>query len=383
MKLKIEVETVTFIRFVLVVIGFGLIAFAVYSARTALIMVAVALFLALALNTPVHSLTKYLPKKSRLLSTALAFLMIVVFLVGFFTLVVPPIIEQSAHVARQLPQMIEDGQDQISGVNEFIERHGLQSHVDDVVAEVQNQSSQWASSLGANIISGIGSVVSFLIATVLVLVMTFLMLLEGPAWINRIWSIYRDKDLLKRHKNLANNMYDVLRGYVTGQLGVALVAGIATALAVYALAWIFPNVPASLGLPAFAIATLFSLIPMFGATISGVLIAVLLALNDLSAGLIFGIYFIIYQQVESNFVSPKIQSRTIQLSALVVLVAATVGTYVGGIAGAIISVPIAGWAKVLIEDWLAHRPKHPPKSAAANVKSVVKKAISPKKVDKT
>ena len=165
-------------------------------------------------------------------------------------------------------------------------------------------------------------------------------------------------------------------------MSVALVGGIATAISVYILAWVFPSVPASLGLPAFAIATLLSLVPMFGATISGVLIAILIGLNDISAGLIFGIFFIIYQQVESNFISPKIQSKTIQLSALVILIAATVGTYVAGIAGAIISVPIAGWSKVLIEDWLAYRPGKAQKTATANVKTVLKKAIPSKKVSK-
>ncbi len=372
MKVKIDVETATFVRFVLVVLGFGLAAVAVYNARTALTIVGVAIFLALALNAPVHALTKYLPKKSRLLSTMVAFLAIVVFLGGFVTLVVPPIIEQSAHVARQLPEMVEGAQDQVSGVNDFIERHGLQDQVDNIVSEVQDQSSDWASGLGTNIISGIESVVTFLIATVIVLVMTFLMLLEGPIWIRKFWGTYRNKELLNRHQNLASRMYDVLRGYVNGQLGVALVGGIATAIFVYILAWTFPAVPASLGLPAFAIATLLSLVPMFGATISGVLIAVLIGLNDISAGLIFGVYFIIYQQVESNYISPKIQSKTIQLTALIVLVAATIGTYALGIAGAIISVPIAGWIKVLIEDWLAHRPV---KSAKHGVTSSLKDAL--------
>lgn len=380
MKLKIEIETVTFVRFVLVVLGFGVAAFAIYNARTALIIVATALFLAFALNAPVHALTKYLPKKSRLFSTILAFLAIVAVIGGFITLVVPPIIEQSASVARQLPEMVEGGQDQIAGVNEFIERHGLQDQVDDAVTAVQDQSSQWASTLGSNLISGIESVVLFIAATIIVLVMTFLMLLEGPAWLKRFWGLYRDKELLNRHQKLADKMYGVLKGYVSGQLGVALVGGLATALCVYILAWAFPNVPASLGLPAFAIATLLSLVPMFGATISGILIAVLIGLNDISAGLIFGVYFIIYQQVESNYISPKIQSRTIQLTALVVLVAATIGTYVAGITGAIISVPIAGWIKVLIEDWLEHRSPKPPakQGVTASLKEVIKKTASKK-----
>ena len=53
MKVKIEIDTKTFVRFWLVVIGLGLAGFALYSARTALLIIGSALFLALALETPV------------------------------------------------------------------------------------------------------------------------------------------------------------------------------------------------------------------------------------------------------------------------------------------------------------------------------------------
>ena len=65
MKVKVEIDTQTFIRFWLVVIGFALAAFAIYSARTALVILGTALFLAIALNAPVSYLAKYLPGRSR------------------------------------------------------------------------------------------------------------------------------------------------------------------------------------------------------------------------------------------------------------------------------------------------------------------------------
>ena len=59
-----------------------------------------------------------------------------------------------------------------------------------------------------------------------------------------------------------------------------------------------------------------------------------------------------YQQLENNIISPRIQSKRIELSPLAVLAAVTVGLYVFGIAGGIISIPIAGCIKVLIESYL-------------------------------
>ena len=80
MKVRIEIDTKTFIRFWLVVFWFALFALALYSARTALLILGIAFFLALALNEPVNWLVQKLPNRSRTLSTAIAFTMVVVVL---------------------------------------------------------------------------------------------------------------------------------------------------------------------------------------------------------------------------------------------------------------------------------------------------------------
>jgi predicted PurR-regulated permease PerM len=147
-------------------------------------------------------------------------------------------------------------------------------------------------------------------------------------------------------------MYTVVTGYVTGQLIVSGIGATLAGLVVFILSLIVPNVPSNLALPTVAIAFTLSLIPMFGATISGIIISLLLLLNNVSAGIIFAIYFIVYQQIENNFISPTIQSKKLELSALTVLVSVTIGLYVFGLAGGIISIPIAGCVKILLDDYL-------------------------------
>lgn len=80
MKVKIEIDTITFVRFWLVVIGFGLAGLLIWNARTALVIIGAAAFLALALNGPVSWLANKLPNRSRTLSTAIAFIVIVAIL---------------------------------------------------------------------------------------------------------------------------------------------------------------------------------------------------------------------------------------------------------------------------------------------------------------
>lgn len=351
MKVRIEIDTQTFVRFWLVVIGFALAGVLLWNARTALIILGVAFFLALALNGPVARLARLLPGKSRVGGTALAFTAVVATLGLFVVLVVPPIIKQSVKFAETIPQLVNNAQKRSSGLNAFVDRYNLEPQIDNAVQSVQENVSGWAASIGKNVLSGLTSLASFLAAVLLVLVLTFLMLVEGPEWVKRLWGVYRDQERMEYHRRLAEKMYGVVTSYITGQLTVSSIGALAAGLVVFVLSF-FTDVPANMAMPIIALTFILSLVPMFGATIAGVLATVLLGLNDLTAAIIYVIYFVIYQQVENNFISPAIQSRSIDLSALVVLAAATVGLYMFGIAGGIIAIPIAGCLKVLLQDYL-------------------------------
>ena len=350
MKVRIEIDTKTFVRFWLVVIGFGLAGLAIYSARTALMIIGAAFFLAVVLSNPVNKLAQKMPGKSRIGGTAVAFVMIVAFIGGFMGLIVPPMVEQTVKVADRVPYLVDSAQDNWYIVNDVIEKYHLQSQVDTAVENVKHKASEWAANIGTSVVSSVSSLFSMLAALFLTLVLSFLMLIEGPRWVRLLWGIYEDDMKRKSHMKLMERMHSVVSGYVTGQLAVSGVGALASGMVVFCLHFAFPEVAMSLALPTMAIAFVFSLIPMFGATIAGILIALLLAFSDVTASIIFVVYFIVYQQIENNFIAPVIQSKTVELSALAILTAVTIGLYVFGLAGGIISIPIAGCIKVLLED---------------------------------
>lgn len=371
MKVKIEIDTRTFVRFWLVVIGFAFAILAIYSARTALIIIGVAFFLALALNAPVSYLAKHLPGRSRVGGTAIAYVLVVVLLGAFVFLVMPPIVEQTAKFVGTIPQLVDSASNQWKGFGGFVDKYHLQPQVDSAINSIKDNATSWAASAGQNVLSGLGSLLSLIVSGFLVLVLSFLMLIEAPMWLRRIWGVYNDQDRMERHRHLLGRMYNVVTGYITGQLTVSAIGAALSGIVVFILSLFF-NVPANLALPTVAIAFTLSLIPMFGATIAGVLISLLLLFNDAGAGVIFVIYFILYQQVENNFISPTIQSKKVELSALAVLASVTIGLYVFGLAGGIISIPIAGCIKVLLEDHLA-RAKQNRKESEKPLAKLVKK----------
>lgn len=351
MKTRIEIDTNTFVRFWLVLIGFAAALLAIYSARTALVMLLLAFFFALALNIPVNYVVRHLPGKSRVLGTAVAYVAVVAALAAFILLAVPPIIEQTGKFIQTVPGLSAKLIDQWGGLGGLIDEYHLQPQIDRAVNSAQNSASEWATNAGTNIIQGAGSVIAFAASTVFVLVLTFLMLVEGPIWLDRVWGLYTDEARMKRHRHLADQMYRVVTGFVTGQLSVAAIGAILSGAVVFILSLFF-SIPANLALPTIAITFTLSLIPMFGATLAGLLIALLLAFNSVSAAIAYIIYFFVYQQVENNFISPVIQARRLELSALTVLVAVTVGFYTLGILGSLISIPIAGSIKVLLSNYL-------------------------------
>ncbi len=361
MKVKIEIDTRTFVRFWLVVISFAVVAIALYSARTALVIIGTAFFLALALNPPVNRLARILPGKSRVAGTALAYVAVIALLGAFVFLVVPPIVQQTAKVAETIPTLVNGATEQYNGLNSFVDHYKLRPQVDGALESIKNSATTVAQTVGTNLVSAIGSFFSTVTATLLILVLAFLMLIEGPAWMRRIWAVYNDQERMEYHRVILQRMYSVVTGYVTGQLTVSAIAGVVAGVVVFVLSFIF-NVPANFAIPTAAIVFVLSLIPMFGAMIGAVLVGLILVFNDPTAALVFLIFFIVYQQVEANFISPKIQSKRIDLSALAILGSVTVGIYLFGIAGGIISIPIAGSIKILIEEYFKRAKRNRTKS---------------------
>jgi predicted PurR-regulated permease PerM len=372
MKVKVDIDTKVFIRFVLVVLGFGLALMAIYKTRSALVLLGMSLFLALALNPPVSKISKQMPGNSRVGATAIAYLVVIALLGGFLVLVVPPVIEQSAKFANTVPELIDEASENRYVFDDFIQRYGLEETVDDAIAGAKGQATSVAANLGNILVGGVGSLLSGITNLVFVLVLTFLMLIEGPLWMRKAWGLYEDSAQLERHRALVHRMYRVVTGFVNGQLAVAAIAAVSTLIVLLTLSTTL-NLPANLAVPLAVIIFFTGMIPMIGATIGAVLVSLVLLFNSPMAALIFIIFFVIYQQIENNFISPTIQSKNVELSALTILAAILIGVTLGGLLGGIVAIPIAGCIRVLLLDQLENARKKRLLENENPVKKLIKK----------
>jgi predicted PurR-regulated permease PerM len=217
-----------------------------------------------------------------------------------------------------------------------------------------------SSQFGSGALAGVSAASSFLTGFVLFIVVLFFFLKDG----DRIWAfLLRPLNRVRqeRGRRIGHVGVKVLGGYVRGTAFIALVdsIGIGVGLAIV-------GVP--LALPLAVIVFFGAFIPLIGAVAAGILAAlVALFTNGLTAAVIVVLIVVAVNQVEGNFLQPVVQGNSLKLHPLVVLVALTVGTILGGIVGAAISVPIAavGWA--IIKAWNAPEPAPAAQAAAPSL----------------
>ena len=178
------------------------------------------------------------------------------------------------------------------------------------------------------------------------------MLLEGPAWVERIYGLM-PTEKQPRWRKVGGDIYRTVGGYVTGNLAISFVAAV-----------ISTGVLLGLGVP-YAVALgllvgLLDLIPLAGATIAAILVSAVGFTHSTTAGIVLVCFFVVYQQFENHVLQPLVYGRTVQLSPLVVLMAVLIGAELAGIIGALGAIPVAGAIQVIFLDWLEHRKSPPP-----------------------
>ncbi|MBO4854839.1 AI-2E family transporter [Candidatus Saccharibacteria bacterium] len=349
---KVQIDTKTFIRFWLVIIGFVAAGYLLVKASAGLLIIGCALFFALAIKPLVNKLANLFPSKSRNLPIAIAYIIVVGFICGFVAIVVPTIISETAKFASNLPNIIDGATNNLTFIDDIGESLHIQNFREETIKAVRDFSQGFVKldNVGSTLTNSITAVGSALATIILALVLAFFMLTEGPRITKKFWNSLGNSRPTKKAEHVVARLSSTISTYVSSAITVALINACATMIAVFAISLILGLNP-GLALPFGLITGVFSLIPMFGSFIGGAIVALLLGFSQVGAGVTFIIYTIVYLQIESNVISPKVQGKGMKLPALAILSAVTIGVYTFGLIGAIISIPIAGCIRVLIEEY--------------------------------
>lgn len=349
---KVDVDTRTFIRFWLVILGMGLLALFIWQARVGLIIVGVAMFLAVAIQPLAARIKRLTKKEGSSFASVMAYVIIILIIAIIMAVVAPVVVDETVKFMAQLPETFEKTLGGWDGINGFGQTIGIENLQGEVLAGIQSFSADFVGNIGNVLVTGIGAVSQVATAVILILVLTLLFAIEGPGIMKAFWSALEGKrknSVIRAWQRLTERIGDVIGTYVSRQVLVALLDGCVVMAFVFLLSLIC-GFSASLAIPMGLIAFVFYLIPMFGQVISCVLIAILLFFSSPVAGVIYLIAYIIYAQIENNVIAPKIQGDALNLPSALILTSIVVGMYMFGLVGAIIAIPIAGCIKVVIEE---------------------------------
>lgn len=342
MAVKIDIANKTIVRILGITLLFVLGVMLVMAAAQSLVIIFAAFFLAVALSPPVNYLARYIPRASRGLATAFVFLVMITVISLLTASIVPPVVRQTNQLIDQIPQYIEQASEAEGVVGDFVEGLDLQAQSDDLVDGAADR----LVGAGEPIFNLLSRVSTSIVAVLTVLVLAFFMLVEGPRWVDRFWRVQSGHQK-ERRQQLALKMYRVVTSFVNGQLIIAAINAVAIAIILLAF-----GVPFALSLA--AIVGLLGLIPIIGATLGAIIVVTAGLFESITIAIILAIYFIVYQQVENNIIQPAIQSKSLGMSPLLILVSVVIGLNLAGILGALVAIPVAGSIQVLVQDYFEH-----------------------------
>ena len=315
--------------------GLWVTSFAIGELWVVVLPILLAIVISTVLWPPTRALTRLgLPAGLAAGATLLGFVGIVG---GVVALIVPSIIDQSPKLAEQATAGVLQVRDWLRGPPLEIRDEQLNSAVEAIVSRVQSSADQ----IAAGVFTGVSAATSAIITFVLVLFLTFFFIKDGPRFMPWLHSVTGDRS--GRHlQAVLTRMWDTLGGFIRTQALVSFIDAIFIGAGLLIL-----GVPLALVLT--VITFIGGFIPMVGAVVAGAL-AVLVALvaKGFTTALIVLAVILVVQQIEGNVLQPILQSRSMNLHPVIVLLAVTAGGSLYGIVGAFLAVPAAAVGAVLL-----------------------------------
>jgi predicted PurR-regulated permease PerM len=322
----------------------------VQAVRREITWLIVAGFFAVILSPPVDVLVRRL-KLRRTLAALIVFVVGFAAIGGFGYLLIQPIVTQGTKFVNQFPQLVKDAQAGRGPVGHLVKKYDLVNKAQQYAPKVQ----KYLSSSGSQAVTILRKIGNGVVSALTILVLTFLMLVEGPRTLSSAVALFRP-ERQERLKGLGRDSSRAITGYMAGNLLISLVAALVT----YAGLWAF-------GVPFREVAAVWvgfaDLIPLIGATLGAVPTVGLAFLHSVPAGIGMIILYIVYQQFENHVLQVTIMARTVKLSPLAVLVSLLIGVQLFGLLGALLAIPAAGILHVISVDVYRERQRNKAETA--------------------
>lgn len=321
------------------VLGGLVLGSAISSITTILVYIVLALFIALGLDPVVRMFERKGLKRAA--GVGIVFAAFALLAAAFFIFVLPPVITQIGEFVVSVPKAMAE----VQQATWFLAlpadlQTGLSAALDHAAHALSDPETIAAIGGGALAV-GVG-LINAVTGTFIVVALTlyFLASLEGMKEALYSLAPARNRPVLS-----------TLTERVTASVGSSLLGSVvlsAINASVVFLLHLFIGLPfpALMALVAFII----TLVPLFGSVIFLVLGSVIALFSSPTQALIFGIAYLVYIQLESYVVSPRVMNRAISIPAALVLIGALVGGSLMGIIGVLVALPVMASILLIIRE---------------------------------
>ncbi len=312
---------------------------AAWAVRNILLLVVIAVVLAVGLDPAVRRLERLH------FSRGWAVLTIILATIGFFVLfgflVIPPLVREVRQLAANIPGYIDRLQHDSTFFADLQRKYHLSERLKDITSKLPSLATSSFNKV-FGITKSIASVI-FNMLTIGILTIYFLMSLPRT---ERMAGVLVRGEHAERNSRALTESLQRIGGYVSGNIAVSIIAGVAAFIALRVI-----GVPFAAALAMWV--AIADLIPSVGATLGALVAVIVAAFSGLGAAIATTIYFIVYQQVENYLIVPRVMRRAVDLSPAAVIVSVLIGGSLEGFAGALLALPLAAAAKVVVKElWL-------------------------------
>lgn len=342
-----QVPSQTVFRVVTVAIvtaaALALLGYVIIEVRETIRWLIAGIFLALALGPAVGLIQRISIRghgTPRWLAIALTFVISFAVLVVLSLSVFPPLVSEVEKIGSEGPTYVKDLEEWANNNDQFNELNAKYDLTATLNAQVQKLPGQLGNA--ANEFQTVTfELLENLLSIVTVVVIAFFLLLEGPGlmdrflrWLGPRWEV--------RGREIGDGVYGVVKGYVTVNLSLAIVAGLFT--------WgVLEILGVKLAVPLAILIAFFDLIPLIGLSIGALLVGIVTALHDFPTALIvWVIAFLIFQQLQDRVVQPMLYGKAVKVNPLVAVLVLLAGAQIAGILGALLAIPVAASIAVVV-----------------------------------
>jgi predicted PurR-regulated permease PerM len=302
-------------------------------ARSVLVLIGLALFIAAGLDPVVSWLTRRrVPRGAAVVIVLLALAGVTG---GFIAAAIPPLAAQTSGLISELPHYAHVLQNHDSELGRLNAKYHIQQHLSHLLA------TRSSALIGG--VLGAGALVLDTLTSTLVVIALVVYFLAGMPQIKLFFYRLAPDSRRARVILLGDDIFTKVGGFVLGNVVTSVIAGLGTYL--WMLAFGIPY-PILLGL----FVALLDLIPVIGSTIGGAVVAAVALTVSLPVAIATLAFYIGYRLFEDYVLTPRIMGGAVKVPAVVSVVAVLVGGALLGIIGALVAIPVAAALRLLLEE---------------------------------